>query len=79
MPIYDFKCGECGTVSEILLLDGDTAKAVCPDCGSKHMEKLISAFNTVNRGANPPGTTCCGRDERCDKPPCSQGESCYKG
>lgn len=78
MPVYDFKCRECGTVSEVFLRDGDIGKARCPDCGSGEMEKLLSAFHTVSKGGNPPGTTCCGREERCEKPPCSDEGSCYK-
>lgn len=76
MPIYDFKCGECGSVSEVFLRDGDLGKARCPDCGSPKMEKLLSTFQTISRSGNPPGTTCCGREERCEVPPCSREGGC---
>ncbi|MDY6794049.1 MAG: zinc ribbon domain-containing protein [Actinomycetota bacterium] len=79
MPIYEFKCGECGAVSEVFLRDGDLSKARCPSCGGEDMEKLLSAFHTVHGGSNAPGTTCCGREERCDRPPCSDGGGCRKG
>jgi hypothetical protein len=27
---------------------------------------------------NPPGSTCCGRSERCDTPPCSNDGKCQR-
>ncbi len=77
MPIYDFKCLECGRVSEILLRAAGQA-ARCPECGSDNMEKLISASYVIKMGTNAPGTTCCGRTERCNTPPCSTGDVCRR-
>jgi putative FmdB family regulatory protein len=78
VPIYDFKCQECGTVSEILLRSADDQAVHCPDCGSDSMEKLISSSYVVKVGSQTPGKTCCGRAERCDNPPCSTGNSCRR-
>ena len=45
MPIYDYKCQECGEVSEIFLNSVDGSQPICcPACGSEEMQKLISAF-----------------------------------
>ena len=77
MPIYDFKCRECGRVSEILLRDAGRV-AYCPDCGSDNMESLISASYIVKKNAPAPGTTCCGRAERCETPPCSTEGICQR-
>ena len=74
MPIYDFRCGGCGVVSEILLREGDPNMATCPHCGSGDMRKLFSTFNTISKGPGRSGTTCCGREERCSAPPCSADE-----
>ena len=41
MPIYEFKCKECGKVSEFLLPVGGNKKK-CPECGKNKLEKLIS-------------------------------------
>lgn len=77
MPIYDFRCRECGRVSEIFLRNASQA-ARCPDCGSDNMERLISASYMIKTDASAPGTTCCGRTERCETPPCSTGDVCRR-
>jgi putative FmdB family regulatory protein len=78
MPIYDFKCGECGRVTEILIRDTDGQEIKCPDCGGS-LEKLISSSTFLMKAASPAsGRTCCGRSERCETPPCSTGEGCRR-
>jgi len=77
MPIYDFKCRECGRISELLLRD-ISKKVHCPGCGSENMERLVSASYMVKTDVPAPGTTCCGRDERCATPPCSTGSTCHR-
>ena len=78
MPIYDYKCGECGKVSEVFLRSPDSKDIKCPSCGSKNLERLISASYVVRMNAPVPGTTCCGRTERCEAPPCSAGDICRR-
>ena len=34
------------------------------------VEKVLSVSHPV-KNPRPKGSTCCGREERCDKPPCS--------
>jgi putative FmdB family regulatory protein len=78
MPIYDYKCHACGKASEFLIsgsMDGSTL--ACPDCGSQNLERLLST-PTLLRSTKKSGTTCCGREERCEKPPCSTGERCRR-
>ncbi len=79
MPIYDFRCRECGRVVEIFLHHNIDEAVSCPHCGSKDMERLISASYIVKMDSHHPGTTCCGRSERCETPPCSRGEVCRRG
>lgn len=75
MPVYDYRCRDCNKVSE-LYLRSSGSEVRCPGCGSENMERLISASYMIKMGASKSGATCCGRGERCDKPPCSEGENC---
>jgi len=78
MAIYDFRCQECGKVSEFLLPNSPDGRTLaCPGCGSQNLERLISASSLL-RNPTHPGTTCCGRIERCETPPCSSGERCRR-
>jgi putative FmdB family regulatory protein len=77
MPIYEYRCCDCNTSFEVLVR-GEEAVA-CPNCGSTSLDKLISApFISSGRTSRPAGQTCCGRDERCDSPPCSEGSTCRR-
>jgi putative FmdB family regulatory protein len=79
MPVYDFKCQKCGKVSEFLLSNSlDSRTLDCPDCGSQQLERLISAPRLLRDKINAPGTTCCGRTERCETPPCSTDKGCHR-
>ncbi|MFH1926719.1 MAG: zinc ribbon domain-containing protein [Chloroflexota bacterium] len=73
MPIYEYRCSDCEAKVELLLRSSE-AEPVCPQCGSSRLEKLISAVNVMSgRTVRPPGQTCCGREERCASPQCSDG------
>ena len=79
MPIYEYKCQSCGQVSEFLVHGGSESEDhKCPDCGSRSLERVLSVPSLLKTSSNSPGTTCCGRTERCDKPPCSSGEGCRR-
>ena len=78
MPIYEFRCGSCGRkVEELRPLGTANEPMRCPDCGAA-MERVFSVPGGIRTGqGRAPGKTCCGRDERCGAPPCSDG-SCYR-
>ena len=72
MPIYEYRCSDCGEVSEILHKSYNTGEVACPACGSKGMEKLISTPATpVIKGGGeelrPCGKDGCG-PQSCDMP-----------
>lgn len=78
MPIYDFRCRECGKVLEMFVRRIGGQAVSCPECGSENLEKLISASYMVSTAPSAPGNTCCGRAERCEAPPCSKGDACSR-
>jgi len=79
MPVYDFRCTECGEVSEFRVPTySASATVACSNCGSPDMERLISAPGFLKATSDSPGTTCCGREERCESSPCSMGEGCRR-
>lgn len=41
MPIFDFRCSECGKTFELLVRS--TTVPACPACGSEALEKQVSA------------------------------------
>lgn len=83
MPIYEYRCEQCGRISEFLEGIGkrDNEKRICKNCGSKNLHKIFST-SYVNSGnsfvGGQNGKTCCGREERCDTPPCSESGECER-
>ena len=62
MPLYEYRCRDCGAMTEKLVL-GSEEKVDCPECGSKNMEKVLSATADYRNEQSLPGagdTTCCG-------------------
>lgn len=48
MPIYEYKCEECGTISDILIKNRANVSPIeCPKCQSGRMNKLISIPGTM--------------------------------
>ena len=43
MPIYDYKCSQCGHEIEVIQKISDRLKTICPKCNTKSLKKLISA------------------------------------
>jgi putative FmdB family regulatory protein len=80
MPIYEYRCEACGKITDILLLkNSDRESIVCKHCGSRKLKKLVSKPAAVIIGnSHPKGTTCCGRTDRCDSPPCSEDTICKR-
>ncbi len=76
MPIYDYRCATCGAKVE-MLVRGSQDVPTCPHCGAALTERLPSApaFSREHT-TREAGKTCCGRQERCDSPPCSTGGAC---
>ena len=46
MPMYDYKCLDCGKESLIVvtLKEHETGEVACPACGGKKLQQLFSPF-----------------------------------
>jgi len=68
MPIYEYRCDQCGALNEVLLLGKEEAPS-CSACGSKALTKLMSASNFSIKGGSPsfaaPPQGCCGSADMC--------------
>ncbi|WP_072867426.1 FmdB family zinc ribbon protein [Desulfofundulus thermosubterraneus] len=78
MPVYDFKCQDCGHIWEVNISGGSGYPESCPNCQSNSLTRLFPAPYVMKGSSRPAGTTCCGRTERCSAPPCSSGNSCRR-
>jgi putative FmdB family regulatory protein len=67
MPIYEYRCQDCGKGHEILLRRREE-RVACPACGSKKLTRLFSTF-AAHAGASP----CPAADA------CPSGGSCHGG
>jgi len=67
MPIFEFRCRECGSQFEKIVISERTG-IVCEKCSSPQLEKLFSAFAVVgsSRQAAPAesGPCPCGAPRR---------------
>ena len=68
MALYEYKCEDCGAVSEFLVFS-DSEKLSCKSCGSEKLEKLLSSFAVSVK------STSSGESE----PGCPYGGSCNGG
>jgi len=71
MPIFEFRCLECGNLFEKLFLNSDEkADIACPVCQARHFERVVSRTNHV-MGTGPGGkqpkitTKSCSPSNQC--------------
>lgn len=87
MPTYEYECVSCGYRFEKFQKMSDEPIKKCPKCG-KNVNRLIgtgigvifkgSGFYATDYKNSSSGNTCCGRTERCEKPPCSDNGTCNR-
>jgi len=52
MPIYEYKCEDCGTKFEKLVRrSAEASGLVCPSCGEKHLKQEFSTFAAHANGS----------------------------
>jgi len=77
MPIYEYKCLDCGNLNEFLFLFNKEEKLVCRYCGSERLERVPSSYSLLKVNTRK-GRTCCGREGRCSSPPCAEDGVCKR-
>ena len=71
MPIFEFRCLECGSLFEKLFMNSDDKiDLVCPDCQSQSLERVVSRANHaigLSSGSKQPkiSTKSCGPSNEC--------------
>jgi putative FmdB family regulatory protein len=66
MPIYAYRCDDCGFAKDVLQKMSDPVLTVCPNCGQPAFKKQLTAagfqlkgtgwYATDFRGGTPPST-----------------------
>jgi putative FmdB family regulatory protein len=51
MPIYEYRCSKCGFQDEYLQKVSEPPLTVCPSCGKRKFEKLLSAAGFQLKGS----------------------------
>ncbi|MBI4203389.1 MAG: zinc ribbon domain-containing protein [Betaproteobacteria bacterium] len=50
MPIYEYRCADCGYQHECLQRMSDAPLTDCPECGKRTLNKLVSAAGFQLKG-----------------------------
>jgi putative FmdB family regulatory protein len=64
MPIFEYKCKQCGHTMEVLQRGSRSSPGRCERCGGKTLQKLFSTFSTgqgsssADSGGSCPTGTC---------------------
>ncbi len=66
MPIFEYRCEDCGTKFEKLVRRAEDAPQLeCPECGRKRVKQEFSTFAAHANGGTKP-----------DRPMCPSGGAC---
>ncbi len=72
MPIYEYRCHNCGTQFEKMTTMAKADETPCKQCGSDDTERLLSVFGVSSSQKSSPCS-----DGACDLPPsCAGGQGC---
>lgn len=53
MPVYEFKCEDCGRVFDLLMKTGEYLLDKCPYCEGKNVKKIFSTFGVGQKSGRP--------------------------
>jgi putative FmdB family regulatory protein len=69
MPIYEYRCDDCGTKFEKLVRrTADAAAVECPSCGEHHLTQELSTFAAQVNGASKSSDMPSCPSGRCSTP-----------
>lgn len=68
MPIYEYRCDDCGLEKEFLQKMSDAPIATCPACGASNFKKLLSAAGFQLKGSGWYQTDFKGGSKPAEKP-----------
>lgn len=68
MPIYEYKCGDCGEEFEKLVFGSQAVE--CPACGSGRAKKKLSVFGMSGVEKPFAGSSSCSKSS-CSRSSCS--------
>jgi putative FmdB family regulatory protein len=70
MPIYEYRCQDCGGVTEAFLRNRqEAAQLRCQQCGCGRLERTyLSPIAPVRTGTRQEIIPCCGEQEGCSDP-----------
>ncbi|MCL4544751.1 MAG: zinc ribbon domain-containing protein [Chloroflexi bacterium] len=59
MPLYDYRCPECGArFEQFVRLSEAGAPVACPQCGAPKATKQLSTFAVVGGGGSSKSVAC---------------------
>lgn len=61
MPMYEYRCTECGRITEFLESSSARGPHACEHCGSKKTEKAFSTFAAQMGGGRSEAPACEGQ------------------
>ncbi|MFH1195780.1 MAG: zinc ribbon domain-containing protein [bacterium] len=68
MPVFEYKCNDCGKKFDILhKSSANLSEVICPACQSKNSKKLLSSFSASTSSAGFDGGSSCS-DGSCSVP-----------
>jgi len=65
MPMYDYKCKECGhKFEELVFSSAPDDSIICPECKQENAERLLCAPMVMTGGSSSSGSfnSACGSD-----------------
>lgn len=75
MPLYEYRCHDCGAEQEILVRNADDL--VCEVCGARKLEKMLSVPAAPSIGSSKQLPVCGPMNTQpsggCGLPQCGQG------